>query len=462
MAKRIVFTFIILVIVAVVLEGVSWIIARTRLVQQAPSYQSTMMNDPILHHIWVPSLKKIDKSRSTPYTLITNRQSWVEKHDVVKEKPSSVFRIFYVGDSTTQGVVDSEYKMVEIVERELNKRYVDQNITFEVINTGTSSYSFIPYYLLIKTKLLEYAPDLIFINVDMTDVVNDAAYRRLMVIDDDGEITAIPAEISQRYILTPDGYAKVDVSFTLPQGLVRHSDFFYLIDLAIRKISLKNTEPVIQREANWLQTTWTSTIQGNINESMMVLVSIFKILKLHHIDVCVTGVPHFPQYIGTWSPTPHEMLESVCKKAGVKYLNSFRELWQKIATSGLSRYYWATDGTHFNRDGNAIWAEAQLAFLLDPDNQLLPFIAHSKAEVIEQLGRSASFWNEISNKQTKKRAVAYSINRYKQQGAMIRKPVARYVFLLDSLSVEKPELLLTPFDNLLKALAVMEADFNEG
>ena len=42
--------------------------------------------------------------------------------------------------------------------------------------------------------------------------------------------------------------------------------------------------------------------------------------------------------------------------------------------SEISEYYWSYDGTHFNRAGNKIWAEAQLDFLLDPSNNLIPFI----------------------------------------------------------------------------------------
>ncbi|MFC1703856.1 SGNH/GDSL hydrolase family protein [Candidatus Omnitrophota bacterium] len=460
MVKRSIFVLIAFLIVVSMLEGVARSITHTRLVQRAPSYHSTMINDPVLHHIWRPSLKKIDKSRSIFYTLITNSQSWVEEHDVALEKPSNTFRIFYVGDSTTQGVVDPQYKMVEIVERELNERYANQDIRFEVINTGTSSYSFIPYYLLIKTKLLLYAPDLIFINIDMTDVANDAAYRRLMVTGDDGDILAIPAEVSQRYILTPQGHAKIDIAFTLPALLVRNSDFFYLVDLAIRKIALRRNPPVVQKQANWLELQWTPTIEKNVNASMKVLASIVKLARTHHVDVCVTAVPHFPQYIGMWSSLPHEVLGQISEKAGIRYLNSFLALREKIVGSELSRYYWASDGTHFNRDGNKIWAEAHLEFLFNPDNHLLPYSRYSKAEVIQQLGQSALFWKEISNRQTKKRAVAYFLDQYRQRGVQIKKSPERYVALLDSTLSEKPQLLQAPIAKLLKDLAVLENDIS--
>ena len=351
--------------------------------------------------------------------------------------------------------------MVEIVERELNRIYEDQDINFEVINTGSSSYSFLLYYLLIKTQLLNYDPDLIMVNIDMTDVANDAAYRRLMVMDSSGEVVAIPAETSQRYILTPQGYSKVDLHFTLPRALVRHSDFFYLIDLCIRKISLKRTKLVEHKEANWLETTWSSTITENVTESIKVLASTVKLLHSYDVTMAFTGVPHFPQYIGMWSVKPHNVLAEISQNTKVAYLNSYQVLRDEIFGSKLSDYYWDSDGTHFNRDGNRIWAKAQLDFLLNTNNHLIPFTVYKKSEVIENLKSSSKFWKQISNRQTKKHAIVYFINKYKQQGVIIKKSASRYVFLLDSLSLQKPELLLTPFDKLLSALARAEDDFNK-
>jgi len=48
-------------------------------------------------------------------------------------------------------------------------------------------------------------------------------------------------------------------------------------------------------------------------------------------------------------------------------------LMSKIKGSRVEDYYWSNDPTHFNENGNQIWAEAQLKFLLDRDNKLLPF-----------------------------------------------------------------------------------------
>jgi len=163
-----------------------------------------LVDDPVLHHAWAPSIKYNNRIAC----LTTNRQSWLEEYDVTTEKPSSgIYRIFYLGDSNVQGHVGREDRMVEIVEKELNRKYAKENVKFEVINTGTSSYSCLQYYLLVKNRILKYAPDLVVLNIDMTDVVNDAAYRYLLETDQYGEITAVNPK--KRYIITmtPHGYS---------------------------------------------------------------------------------------------------------------------------------------------------------------------------------------------------------------------------------------------------------------
>ena len=43
-----------------------------------------------------------------------------------------------------------------------------------------------------------------------------------------------------------------------------------------------------------------------------------------------------------------------------------------IVGSKQTDYYWDTDHTHFNEQGNKIWAKIQLEFLLNPNNKLIP------------------------------------------------------------------------------------------
>lgn len=333
--------------------------------------------DPVLHHVWAPSRTTIDRHRSIHYPLTINGQSWVETYDVSPAKPRGTYRAFYVGDSTTQGVVAPERKMVEIVERELNRRLGHDGLRFEVINTGTSSYSFLNYYLLIKTKILDYAPDLIVINVDMSDVVNDCVYRRSAERDEGGAVMAIrPPEEDPRfqYFMSPEGVVERKKMPAVYEWFAGHSGIFYYVNRFIDRRQWLAIESGLNtdRAGNWMAKRWTPEIERNVEASMGVLRKTIRMAQGRGVKIGVTTVPHYGQYTGQQSARPHEMVRMVCEEAGVPCLDTHGALADRISGSRISDYYWSTDPSHFNVEGNRLWAEAQSAFLLDSANGLLP------------------------------------------------------------------------------------------
>jgi len=371
-ARRWLFTLITLGLTATVLELGSKLFARKYLLYSRPAFGNVLMDHAVLHHVWIPSRLTTINDRGVPYTVITNSQGWNETYDVSREKPADIFRVFYVGDSNTQGVVMPEHKMVELVENGLNAEYQGKPAHFEVINTGTSSYSFVLYHLLIKTVLLDYSPDLIVLNIDMSDVANDAGYRPYAVRDSAHEIVAVPPAMAPRYIMTAEGTARICNTFALPHWLTDHSDFLFLLDTTFRNARIKLSLRDLDRRANWLALEWPPETVASINESMATRVSTLRLLKSHGVRAMVASVPHYEQFTGRQSPRPHQVLREVVEREGVPFLDSYAALKPKIVGSQVTGYYWKTDSTHFNIAGNRIWADAQLAFLLDPRNGLLP------------------------------------------------------------------------------------------
>jgi lysophospholipase L1-like esterase len=388
--KKIIFYLILFTSLLLILEGLSRITVMF-FFKHHP--QKIIMDDPILNHKFRPNLITMDGTiRKGPYTLITNKQSWVEDHDITPKKPANTYRIFYVGDSNTQGVVDKQYKMVEIVKKGLNARFRDKKIKFEVINTGTSSYSFILYYLLIKTKILGYSPDLVVINVDMTDIRDDILYRELAVKDSKGDIIAVPPKKDYRYILVPNGYKKIRTIFELPQILTRNSDFFCLLDMAIGQIKVKGALKDLNITDTWIGVNWNNQTKENIIGSIKTLIETINLLKEHNVKVFVTSVPQYLQFSNRILYAPHQIVKDNVLRLNVPYLDTYEVFYSKIhnfktdknkwdlikahndAIKNYScKYYWKEDWTHFNIEGNRVWAEAQLAFLLDKKNNLLPF-----------------------------------------------------------------------------------------
>jgi len=332
-----------------------------------------LIPDPVLHHVWCPYLYYVNKDR----VLITNRQGWVEDYDVSVVKPANTYRIFYVGDSSVQGMVVPEYKMVEIVKKRLNERFGNSGIHFEVINTGTSSYSILTYYLLVKTDLPMYMPDLVVLNIDMTDVVQDYVYRQWIVKNNSVDISGIANNDDVTpYIMTPQGIVRGHKRSRIFMWLVRHCATAYYLDRALllqeaKRVALSGEKG--DETANWLALKWTDSIRENVNLSMQTLASTIKLLKTNGVKVMVTGVPHLPQYEGRWSVKPFEMLENVAKENGVPYLDTYEGMRKKANGGKLSEFYRENDPTHFNIKGNEAWSEIQLDFLTDKNNNLLPF-----------------------------------------------------------------------------------------
>lgn len=335
---------------------------------------------PVLHHVLTPSQTTHVTARGMEITLTTNEQSWREDRAIRRDPPEGTFRIFYVGDSTTEGVVGSEYTLPRIVERTLNDQFARTATRFEVINSGTSAYSCLLYHLLIKTCILEYNPSLVVLSIDMTDVADDTVYRRTTVFGTEGEPLAVLPNVASsrhRYRTTPEGVVERLALNRMALTLIESSSLCYYIDRVLRWPDRSaNRWPTAQSGfdpgANWLAFQWSNETRRNVSRSMDMLARTIHLLKEHHVRVLLTGVPHHPQYTGVWSAQPHEILRRVAEREGVPYLNSFEALQEHIAGTEVSEFYWATDPSHLNQAGNRLWAQAHAAFLLDPLNGLLP------------------------------------------------------------------------------------------
>lgn len=329
--------------------------------------------DSMLEHRWVANNTSVYYGRGIADTLVTNEQHWVENYSIEKNKPKNFFRIFYLGDSNTECVVNSRDKMVEIVESKLNAIYKDQEIHFEVINTGTSSYSIMMYYLIIKNIILSYSPDMVIINVDMTDVPNDKVYKPYTDFDLDSLPVRIKNEGQFKDIkLTPTGSITKTSSEKIYSFLKEESYFIKYYDSFLAKvrdkmISMQKKSGIFKESnesANWLSHEYNEGIKKNIKFSMHVLGKAIELLKSEKIPVIVTGVPHYPQYTGEWSNQPHSVINETTIAHGGLFLNTYVSILDSVKSAPADKYYWATDPTHFNIAGNSLWAKVYVNYLL--------------------------------------------------------------------------------------------------
>ena len=322
-----------------------------------------------LHHAWKKNITSFHKSPK--YEIITNSNGWLETYDIKKKKKRNVYRIFSVGDSNTESRVNNEYKTFTLLEEKLNKKFVSSNFNFEIINTGTSSYSTLIYYLLIKNYLIEYRPDMIFLNIDMTDIPNDSFYRNFIIKNSEGEILAITPQDNTKnlkYQLIPNGYREIKIN-KFYNAILKKSDFFYFLDRTISrlnwwgKLNIKNDIVKTYNEADWLSLNWNEEIEKNIYKSTNIIKKIINLAKKNNIDLVITGIPHFKQFTGEQSSVPHEILKDVADENGAYYFDLYHDLRNNYENKELSNLYQEGDPTHFNKSGYKIWADLFFNYL---------------------------------------------------------------------------------------------------
>jgi hypothetical protein len=378
--------FLILVLITLVLIILIEFISRITLgLPKHAELSDNVIPDKELNHKWKPN-SVYEVGAEKPYTLYVNGQSWVSRREFSEKKPENTIRIFYVGDSNTLGPVKEEKKMTTIVENGLKKK-IKNGKHVEVINTGTTSWSPSIYYLEIRNHILKYSPDIVVINFDMTDVRDDFIYKPLTTFDEKGlPIAVSPSDPKNKslYRLSPQGVYKIsplqDRLTRVHEFIHNNSAFYYHFEKFVLSLKQKFKYKYIpppnmivndeQKDANWVAFTWTKETQKNVDYSLFLLAQTIELLKEHNVKVVVTGVPLYPQYSGEWTARPHELIEKTAKEHGALYLNSYEELKNSVQKADRDTYYWESDPTHFNEEGNNLWAQAQLKFLLDSQNKL--------------------------------------------------------------------------------------------
>lgn len=352
-----------------------------------------------LDHTWAPHTTHVHREWTRnpefrkPYTHSYEAHGWVESYDVAKRKAPGTYRIFYVGDSFTEGTAPMEESVPSRVESELGDRFRSSGLRFEVINTGTTSYSPTIYSILIRHYLAEFDPDLIVINVDMTDDFDDWKYRPRLVTDSEGNPWALPPRNRRDdlYIDTADGLLRATPATRLHVWLYEHSALFNFIQQRWgRTAEARQATPPPGTSADgvgeyqrwsWTRDRWDDRTRANVAHSMGLLEGIARFCRARGIRVLLTGVPHYQQFAAEpggqpeWSRKPHDAIEAVARAADVAYFDSLEPLRPIIEGTPQSAFYYRGD-MHLNPRGYEVWSRAHLEALTDPARRLLPDSAY--------------------------------------------------------------------------------------
>jgi len=155
--------------------------------------------DKFRHHKLVPNTHSRFEQSDFSYIQRVNNLG-IRGKDRTFKKPANHFRILMLGDSFTMGKgVEDDQTFSALLEESINQQKSCESKTIEVLNAGTDSYSPILSYLQLSIDLAALEPDIILLNLDISDLLQETAYRNAAVYDSDGEIVAVPG--SERPVL---------------------------------------------------------------------------------------------------------------------------------------------------------------------------------------------------------------------------------------------------------------------
>ena len=333
----------------------------------SPPYQ----RDPYVHHSLKPSTTSRLQMKDIHYTQSTNSLGLRGREvDVVKN--SDTFRILMLGDSFTMGhgVNDDETFSV-LLERSLQGKHVaiKGKSTVEVLNAGVGSYAPVLSFLQLTKKLSALDPDLVVLNFDMSDLIQETAYRKAATYGVDGEIVGVSGMeplapvarakhwIDQNFYLTRLALFYVDRLGNPPEPTIES-----VVTLAYPDL-LKHTlaEDSVDRTAQW--------------ESVFASVTGIKAFcDDHHSDFLLTVYPWGHQVNETeWVPGGEEFIpdhafisdksidtiQDFGRTHSIEVLNVFPKF---RAYNGAARLYYKYD-LHWTPQGHKIMAEGLEEYL---------------------------------------------------------------------------------------------------
>ena len=145
-----------------------------------------IVSDAYRHHKFVPNTRSHFRSEEFDYTQTMN--NWgLRGPDIQQNRSPDRYRILILGDSFTMGNgVGDEKTFCALLEKSLN---TDHKV--EVLNGGVDSYTPILSYFQLTKDFASLKPDLVVLNLDISDLIQEAAYRKKANYGPDGEIVGI-------------------------------------------------------------------------------------------------------------------------------------------------------------------------------------------------------------------------------------------------------------------------------
>ena len=278
-----------------------------------------------------------------------------ENDEIILPKPKKEFRILVVGDSFIMG----NLKIVDKLETKLNAVYGNDQIVFNIINCGQSSYSPMIHLARLKHQFLGLDPDAIIYFPDLTDVYDDThRYLWLAEFDEHGKLERVKA--STRIFRAKRRHKRETNRFLQKIGLatqkiryvrnpkVNEHKYFQIFDHA--KEDGKNPSQYTEQE---------------LGLTLRFIKDYIEIARSNHIHLSITMYPHLPQiipenkaYNTSFDSLYNRLFEQRVQGLAQKEDILFKSFYEPISQSVLSgKQLYLPNDMHFNDYGFGFLAD---------------------------------------------------------------------------------------------------------
>ncbi len=180
MLKKIFFSILTVVFLAVLTLALGEILVRVFLGREVPLFPRFVVSAPygeFTIRANTPGMTYRHRSADGDWQVRINNQGFRADKEFAVEKPAGIKRILLLGDSFTMA---SEVNIEDSFGTLLEKKLGEKGIRTEVINTGVSGYSNAEELVVLENKGLQFKPDIVvlsfFIN-DYADNLRSGLYR---------------------------------------------------------------------------------------------------------------------------------------------------------------------------------------------------------------------------------------------------------------------------------------------
>ena len=334
--------------------------------------------DPILHHGYVPNARCAGVSKTNEWHNITIAINSKGLRDEEYDLTSTNYRILMLGDSFTSGeFVELQDSVPKRVEQHLRRA----GYAVDVINAGVGSYSPTLEYLYLRERGLEYAPDMIVLNFDLSDVHDDTFYSSTAVFEN-GSLARVEAVDPRLFSMSPK---KVPLHARIATFIGIYSyTFNFIKDRALRPLLVSARSNGAYERGNILGDRWAitrvadQTLYGpEWNLTFSYLLDIRDLALAHNATFILVAYPYGHQVSTeewrTGRRAEYFDDDTVYGTAAIDYLASFASANDIVFYSSVDDFmsaeqtkpgclYFDRD-PHFTKTGAHILAEGIARFL---------------------------------------------------------------------------------------------------